>query len=443
MRFTVLGIWLFAFCLYSLGSAPAEKSQNWPQWRGMDTTGVAHTGQPPIEWSEEKNIRWKKDIPGFGLATPVVWGDYLYLSTAVKTAKEAAVEKPESGEASNRRFQPKVADHYYRYVVMAINRKDGKVAWEQTAIEALPHESTHRDGSWAANSAVTDGECVLAYFGSRGLFAYDMKGNLQWQIDLGDMRTRNGFGEGSSPALYGDKAVVNWDHEDQSFIVALNKKTGEILWKKDRDEPTSWSTPIISEIDGKAQVIVNATNRVRGYDLETGDVIWEFGGMTLNTIPTPIISDNILYVASGFRGNAAMAVNLKGAKGDLTGSANILWQYDRDTPYVPSPLLYDNLLYMFKSNKGILSCLDAKTGKPHFGPVRLEGIDGVYASPVGAANHVYIVGRGGSSLVLKKGASMEVAAANRLDDRFDASPVIVGNELYLRGHKSLYCIAAD
>ena len=434
---------LFCLAVPQTLTGSSDEAQYWPQWRGWDTTGVAKNGAPPITWSEDQNVRWKIPISGFGLATPVVWGDYLYLLTAVKTQKKATVKEPAEGTDSARRarFNPKVADHYYQFQLQAIHRKSGKVAWTQTAIEALPHESTHADGSWAAHSAVTDGNRILAYFGSAGLFCYTMEGKLLWQTDFGDMRTRNGFGEGSSPAIYDDKAVVNWDHEDQSFIVALHMKTGETLWKKDRDEPTSWSTPVIVEVDGKPQVIVNATNKVRGYDLQSGDVIWEFGGMTLNTIPTPIVSQGTLYVASGFRGNAARAVKLSGAKGDLTGTDHILWSYDRDTPYVPSMLLYDNLLYVVKTNKGILSCLDAKTGKPHYGPVRLEGISGIYASPVGAKDHVYVVGRGGTSVVLKKGTEFQVVATNKLDDRFDASPVIVGRELYLRGHKSLYCIA--
>lgn len=424
--------------------ALSDAEKYWHQWRGPQASGVAPHGDPPTEWSENKNIRWKTAIPGQGHATPIVWGDTVFVTSAVETNKQielAPIEEPR--RRRGRRGRSAVPSSVHQFVIFAINRSDGSVRWQQTAREEVPHEGTHQTGSWAANSPITDGEHVYAYFGSRGLYCYDMQGNLQWEKDLGDMSTRRSFGEGSSPALYGDVIVVNWDHEGDSFIVALDKRTGEELWKVDRDESTSWATPIVVEHNGPPQVIVNATNRTRGYDLATGKVLWECGGMTANTIPSPVTANGIVYVTSGFRGNALQAIRLADAKGDITGAAAIVWDYDRDTPYVPSPLLYGDMLYFLKHNRGMLSAFNASTGEAYYGPERLEGISDVYASPVGAGDRIYISDRDGVTLVIKHGSTLEVLAENILDDGFNASPAIVGKEIFLRGNKSLYCIASD
>jgi len=424
----------------------SEYDRYWPQWRGPKATGVAPYGDPPIEWSETKNIRWKIQIPGKGLATPVIWGKQIFVLTAVETAKRADPEKVRQLHdelPAWRRGAGHLPSNALQFQIRSIDRETGETLWTRTVQEAVPHEGTHMDGSWASNSAVTDGEIVIAYFGSHGLSAYDMQGKLQWTKDLGDMQTRNDFGEGSSPALYENKLIINWDHEGDSFIVVMDKNTGEEIWRQDRDEVTSWSTPLVVEHDGNPQVIVNATGKVRGYDLETGKVLWESDGMTVNTIPSPVYDDGMVYVTSGFRGSALQAIRLSEASGDITDSDAIAWSYDRDTPYVPSPLLYKNALYFIKVNSGILSCFNATTGERHYGPQRLEDIAGVYASPVAADGRVYLVGRKGVSLVLQHGPEYKVLSKNTLDDRFDASPVIVGKNLYLRGRENFYCISED
>ena len=424
--------------------ALSDAEKYWHQWRGPQASGVAPHGDPPIEWSETKNIRWKTAIPGQGHATPIVWDDIVFVTSAVETNKQielAPIEEPR--RRRGRRGRSAAPSSIQQFVIFAINRSDGSIRWQQVAREEVPHEGTHQTGSWAANSPITDGEHVYAYFGSRGLYCYDMGGNLQWEKDLGDMTTRRSFGEGSSPALYGDVIVINWDHEGNSFIVALDKRTGEELWKVDRDESTSWSTPIIVKHNGPPQVIVNATNRTRGYDLATGKTLWECGGMTANTIPSPVTANGIVYVTSGFRGNALQAIRLAEAEGDITGAAAIAWDYGRDTPYVPSPLLYGDTLYFLKHNRGMLSAFNASTGEAYYGPERLEGISDVYASPVGAEDRIYIADRDGVTLVIKHGSTLEILAENVLSDGFNASPAIVGKEIFLRGNKSLYCIASD
>lgn len=424
----------------AMAETEATANDYWPQWRGPLATGVAPNADPPTEWSEKKNVDWKVEIPGKGSASPIIWGDTLYVLTAVPTGETKEVAKPQKSSQERQGPRGVQPSHAQQFTILALGRKDGEVKWQKVLREEVPHQGTHSTGTWASNSPITDGQRIYAYFGSRGLYCLDMDGTLIWEKDLGDMQTRRSFGEGSSPALYEDTIVINWDHEGDSFIVALDKATGAETWRRDRDEITSWSTPLVVEHGGRRQVIVSATDRVRSYDLKSGETLWEASGMTVNAIPTPVHTDGVVVVTSGFRGNALLAIRLAGASGDVTGTDSIVWSLDRDTPYTPSPLLYGSQLYFLKTNDGILSSYDAKTGKKYFGPVRLDGVPNIYASPVGAGNRVYIAGRDGATVVLESGAEFKVLAVNELDDGFDASPAVVGNEIYLRG-KHLYRIS--
>lgn len=428
-------------------TSPAE--QNWPAWRGPHMNGVAPQANPPVSWSETENIKWKRKLPGSGSSTPIVWDQQIFVTAAVPTGKK--LQPPPKGDEptasgqedrSSRRRGPsaETPNELYQFIVLCLHRQTGDIQWQRIAREEAPHEGHHRDHGYASYSPVTDGQVLLAYFGSRGLHAYDLQGNLQWQKDLGKMQTRMSFGEGSSPALSGNTVVVNWDHQGEDFIVALDKNTGQELWRQPRQEDTSWATPFIVEHDGKKQVITSATAKIRSYDLETGKLIWESEGMTGNVIPTPVAQDGIVYAMSGFRGNALLAIRL-GKTGDLTGSDAIVWRHNKNTPYVPSPLLYGNRLYFFSGNSAMLSCFHVSSGRPLIDAERIEGMQGVYASPVGASGRVYLTGRNGVSVVIKNSDTLEVLATNRLDDGFDASPALVDRELFLRGHQSLYCIA--
>ena len=416
-----------------LQATPDTTSEKyWPQWRGPYATGVSKTADPPVEWSETKNIRWKVEIPGRGSGTPVIWGDKVFVLTAVPAVDNgAASHEPRGG-------QPRVP---HKFVVMALDRKTGKVAWERTAREHTPHEGAHAQwGTWASSSAITDGERVYAFFDSFGLYAYDMNGKLLWEKDLGDKKMRQEFGEGQTPVLHGNRIVVQWDHQGQSFITALDKLTGNEIWRADRQEIDSWGTPLVVEHGGRAQVIATAMRKVTSYDLETGKVVWESPGLTMNPIPSAVAEDGLVIVMSGFRGNQLRAVRLADAAGDISTTSAQVWSLQQDTPYVPSPLLYDGVLYFLKSNSGILSAFDAKTGKPHYQLQRLDGVPNVFASPVGAKGRVYFPGQEGTTLVIKHGPTYEVLAKNTLDDGFNASPALVDGEMYLRGAKYLYSI---
>ncbi len=436
---------LIGACLALSGlAAGLDIADNWPTWRGPTPNGVALKGSPPTQWSETENVKWKVDLPGLSSSTPIVWGDKLFIQTAVPTADESKPAKPEAAPEGRRRGPPSgpTPTSPWKFNVVCMDRNTGEIIWEKTAREEVPHEGHHPTGSHASYSPVTDGEKLWVSFGSRGLYCYDFDGNQLWNADLIQMKIRNRFGEGSSPALAGDTVIVVQDHEGQSKIYAFDKNTGKKRWEKDRQEMTSWATPLTLEFNGQWQIIATATRRITSYDAQSGDVIWECGGMTLNAIPTPVYGFGNVYCTSGFRGSALKAIEL-GHTGDLTDTDAIIWEVEQGTPYVPSPLLYGDKIYVNSGNRAVISCYNAETGKPYFVDEKLDGLRTVYASPVGAGGHIYFVDREGEFAVIKHSDTLEVVANNKLDDVFDASPVIIGDEMYLKGAKSLYCIASQ
>ena len=419
----------------ALGQAVNPLAQ-WGQWRGPLATGAAPKADPPVEWSETKNIRWKTKLPGLGHSSPVVWGSLVFVTTAEMTG----AKKPFTGvtpDGAHNNMNP-LFDH--QFAVMAIDRQTGAVVWRRTVATRQPHESTHESATWASNSPVTDGEHVLSFFGSNGLYCLDTGGRLLWSRDLGDMQVKHGHGEGASPLLHDETVVVNWDHEGASVIVALAKRTGEELWRQPRDEVTSWATPIVVTHDGQPQVVVSGTRRVRGYDLKTGAVIWEAGGLPGNIVASPVGADGMVFAAGSYEKQTLLAIRLTGAKGELTGTQQIAWQKNRSTPYVPSPLLYDGWLYYLRHYQGVLSRVNAKTGDEPSGPFRLGSVFNIYSSPVAAAGRIYVTDRNGKTLVMSNDAEPKALTLNKLDDRFSASAALVGDAIFLRGEKFLYCI---
>lgn len=446
---------VFALSLPIVAFGAAD--ENWPAWRGPLANGTAPKANPPTSWSETNNVRWKVKLPGSGTSTPIIWNDLVFVQTAIPTGKKAqSASVPAVPQVAAQPAQPQregqgrrgggggmrseKPTEFYQFSLIALDRASGKTRWQKAVAEELPHEGHHRDHGFASYSAVTDGEHVIAYFGSRGVHCFDLKGNLAWKKDLGDMQTKMGFGEGTSPALHGNTLVINWDHEGEDFIAAFDKGTGRELWRQPRDEETTWATPLVIQHGGKAQVVTCATKKIRSYDLASGKQLWECAKLTANVIPSPVTSDGIVYAMSGFRGNALFAIRL-GREGDLTDSDAIAWTHHRNTPYVPSPLLYRDKLVFFAGNEATLSVLDTKTGKPHVDAERLEFLRGVYASPVAASGRIYLLGRNGAGLVLADADQLKELSRNKLDDAFDASPALAGRDLFLRGRQNLYCLS--
>jgi outer membrane protein assembly factor BamB len=415
----------------------SDTPHNWPAWRGPLGTGTSPDADPPIKWNEEKNVRWKTRLHGLGHSSPVVWEDRIFLTTAIPTGPALP---PRHSKAPGAHDNLPVT-HKQQFVVLAVDRRDGSIAWQKPVHEELPHEGWHYTASAASISAVTDGEHVFASFGSYGLYCLDVDGNIVWQKQLGKMQIKHGHGESTTPALYGDTLIVNWDQERDSFIVALDKATGEQRWRMPREEETSWASPIVIEYNGRPQVIVSGTTRIRGYELATGKVIWECGGLSSNVVASPVFGDGMVFAGSSYETRALLAINLNGARGDVTGTKQVAWSRRERTPYVPSPLLYDGGLYFLYHYQGVLSRVTARTGEEPTGPFRLTGITDVYSSPVAAAGRLYFTDREGTTLVMSGGERPQALALNRLDDQFSASAALVGPEMFLRGERFLYCLA--
>ncbi|HYJ85911.1 MAG TPA: PQQ-binding-like beta-propeller repeat protein [Pyrinomonadaceae bacterium] len=452
MKKTVIGVCLGLMMAATAATVRAQVPDNahWPQWRGPFFNGMAR-GDAPTQWSDTSNIKWKVEIPGRGFSTPVIWGDKIFVTTAIPTGKPAVAQptptpsttEPVAGQQPERRrgrdSGPQVE---HKFDVLAFDRKTGKLLWQKTAKVAVPHEGYHRAyGSFASNSPVTDGKYVYASFGSRGIYAYDFNGKLIWEKDLGvQMKMRLSFGEGTAPLLLGERLVHVFDHEDGSFIVALDKRTGKELWRVPREERSSWSTPYAIEHAGRKQVVVSGTTRVRSYDPENGKVIWEAGGLGANVIPVPVSHDGVVYVMSGYRDPRLMAIKL-GKEGDLTGTDSILWSQTRGLAYTASPVLHENKMYVVTDN-GLITAFNATTGEPHYAQVRLPKSYNLKASPVGANGKLYLATEDGDVVVVKMGEKFEVIATNTLEDQiFIATPVVAAGELYLRGQNHLFAIS--
>jgi outer membrane protein assembly factor BamB len=420
---------------------PASDPGQWPKWRGPGDDGMART-YAPLHWSDTENIKWKTVIPGRGHASPVLWGNRIFVTTAVSTdlasapAPGRSTQRRALGHAGNPGPQPE-----QRFEVLCIDKTTGKILWQRTAITAAPHEGYHHMyGSFASNSPVTDGKRLYVSFGSRGIYCYDLEGKLIWQKTFGPMIMRLAYGEGVTPTLGAEVLILNFDQETGSFIVALDKNTGKELWRAARDEASNWSMPLIVDYKGINQVVVGGANKVRSYDLKTGSVIWECAGLGPNVIPAPISQDGIVYAMSGFLNPNLMAIRLGGA-GDVTGSAAVLWTNARGNSYVPSPALYDNKLYIL-ADKGMLSCFNARTGAPYYQMARLPKPYSFKSSLVGANGKLYLTAEDEDVVVVKMGEKFEVLATNTLSDQFFiATPAVADGEIFLRGQSTLFCIS--
>ena len=465
---------------------------SWPNWRGPLGNGASMNTATPTQWDASAGVLWKSPIEGEGSSTPIVWDQQIILLSAFKTDKTdpegsalAAFSMETEGrsgrssslfqnpEAPKTRRAPGVArvveasemhlgirdnvredrtggilakpipTNIYKFFVSSFDLRTGAKNWQVSVVEELPHEGGHETNNFASCSPSTDGKHIYVFWGSRGVFCLDMQGKLQWHSDLGQKYTRLQFGEGASAVFYDGTLIVPWDHESGSYIAAINAENGDLKWKTGRPDKTTWATPLVMESDGLTQVIMHG-KIVRSYDLRDGSLLWECAGQTenQNLIPTPLIYQQDVVVMSGFPDAACLSIALS-SRGNLSNQPPFIrWSYPFNTPYVPSPTLYQNKLFFLDENQAVLTCLNAATGKPLYAKKRINGLTDVYAS-VGASNgKIYIVDRSGTTAVVDAGDSFELIATNRLteEETFDASPVFVNDRLLLRSNKHLYCI---
>jgi len=421
-----------AFLASSAISGPVE---DWANWRGPEGTGWVADADPPSTFGEDANLRWKVEIPGEGHASPIVLGDRIYVSTSVKGEAAEAVSEP--------RFPGILPPtNKYGFHVLCLDRASGRTIWNKRVHEEVPFEGVHPSTGYASISPVTDGEHVYASFGSYGIYCLDLDGNVVWQKDLGQMKILRTFGEGASPALHDKYLVVPWDHEGDSFVAVLNKSDGSELWRRDRNEMTNWATPVVTEVNGRTQVLLSGLRSCIAYDLENGDEIWSVAGMTSNAIPTPIVGHGLAYFMTGFQRSAMVAVRLSEATGDVTDTDAVVWSNNRGAPYVPSAMLAGQRLYFLRGSNSVISCFNAIDGTPHYLGERLE-IGDVYASIVGGGDRLYVCSRSGSVAVIRDGEAFELISINKLDEGINATPAIAGAELFIRGNQHLYCFASE
>ena len=419
---------IFLFLLLSsptLHAFQKESNDVWPAWRGPTLNGhAAENATPPIKWSENENVRWKVELPGIGNSTPCVWDNKIILTSA---------------KATGLKDNTSATGEIHQLLAVAYDLDNGEVVWKTDLAQAAPHEKGHATSSYASASAVTDGDKIYAFFGSLGLFALDMEGNKIWDRKFPKMKTAAGFGEGASPALRDNFLVIPWDEEGQSSLIGIDATTGDEIWRTDRDTGSAWSTPLIVDDGEQPIVIVSGSTYTRAYELQSGKEIWHCGGMSQNPTCSPVTDGSVVFIGNTYKGNVFQAIHFENAEGDLTGKSNLLWTHQKSASYVPTPLVIDGKLYFLRNSSGVMSCLDAKTGEVVFPGKRL-GLKNVHASPILAANRIYVSSREGDTAVIDHNDDCKILATNHLDDVFDASPIAIGSRLILRGRKNLYCV---
>ena len=430
-------------------AAHDRTEDNWPSFRGVHASGVADGQNLPERWDGPKGagVRWKTKIPGLGHSSPVVWGERVYVTTAVSSRGGDSFRHGlyGDGDASQDRS-------VHQWKLYALDKRTGRVVWERVAFEGVPREKRHIKASYANSTPATDGRYVVAYFGSQGLYAYDTQGRLVWKKDLGVMNAGAydapdyEWGTASSPIIYKNLVIVQCDQQKDSFLLAADIKTGKTVWRVSRDELPSWGTPTVYPGKERVELITNASNFIRGYDPETGREIWRLGGSSKITAPTPVFSDGLIVVASGRRPEAPIFVIRAGASGDITlaggQSSNkfVAWSKQARGSYMPTPLVYRGHLYVL-SNSGLLDCYDLKTGAeiyrqriPHQG-------GGFSASPVAADGKIFLSGEDGDIFVVKAGPQFELLATNPVGELLMATPAVASGMMFVRAQHHVFAIS--
>ena len=432
---------LIAAAAVGMAATGSSLAGNWPQWRGPDGSGISNEKNLPAEWNTTKNIKWKTAIDGRGHSSPIVWDNKIFVTTAIEGEVVPGAKAPKHMMGDQEFLHPDSvgSNKKHTFKVIALDRNSGKILWQTVAWEGTPYDDRHRKSSYAASTPATDGKLVYAFFGSEGLYAYDFNGKLAWKAELGKMGTV-GMGTGTSPILFENLVIVQCDEENgtASFIVALDKKTGKEVWKTPRKVQVSWATPLLVKTAKRAELIASGTESIISYDPATGKELWTHKGVESNAIPSPVANSEMAYLVAGFPAKIAMAIRL-GGSGDLTGSPNVLWKHDKGTAYVPSPILYGDYLYL-TTDRGILTCIDAKTGAIKYEGGRVPVPATFTASPVAFEGKILLTSEDGDTFIVKAGPKHEIVGTNSVGEPVYASPAIADGHIYIRGEKNIYCI---
>jgi len=415
---------------------------NWPQFRGP-SAGLVEDGILPVTWSVTENVAWVVEIPGRGWSSPIVWGERIFITSAVS---EADAEAPKKGLylGGNR---DTASDKTHRWMVYCIDLAGGKILWEQVAHKGVPRHPLHIKNTYASETPVTDSERIYAYFGNVGLFCYDLDGKPLWSREFASLKTSNNWGTAASPVLYEDKLFIQNDNDDQSFIVALDKKTGEQIWRVERDEKSNWATPYIWKNQQRTELVTAARGKIRSYNLD-GQPLWELGGMSSIVIPTPLAEHGLLYVTSGYVGDKKRPLFAirPGAHGDITLGDNetsnqyVAWCQKQGGPYNPSPIVYGDHLYVLY-DRGFLSCYDARTGNEVYSRQQIAaGATAFTASPWANDGKLFCLSEDGDTFVIQAGPEFKVLGRNALNEMCMATPAAVRGSLIIRTLTKLYRI---
>jgi outer membrane protein assembly factor BamB len=424
----------------ALARPAAVPNDRWPQFRGP-SAGVAENDPAlPDRWSATNNVLWTIDVPGIGWSSPVVWGDHVFVTSVINTGQ---AEAPKPGLYFGGERPASTAPH--RWMVHDVDFATGKVRWSKEVRGAVPATPKHLKNSYASETPVTDGERVYVYFGSVGLFVFDMKGAPVWSKPLGPFKTRNGWGTAASPVLHHDRIYIVNDNDEQSFLAAYDKRTGTEIWRVNRDEGTNWATPFVWEHDGRAEIVTSGTGKVRSYDL-TGKVLWELKGMSSISIPTPFDRHGLLYISSGYVGDPlrpAYAIR-PGATGDIslkageTSNQYIAWSMPTQAPYNPTPIVYGDYYYTL-FDRGFFTCHDAKTGKEIYPRQRIAtDASGFTSSPWAYNGKIFAISEDGDTYVIQAGPEFKVLGKNSLGEMTLATPAVSRGSLVIRTASKLY-----
>ena len=422
--------------------AATAAAQNWPSFRGPAASGVSDRQNLPITWdaAQGTSIRWKTTLPGLAHSSPIVWSDRIFVATAISSRADASFKRGLYGEGTASEDLTR-----QQWKLICLDRRSGKVLWDRVAYEGEPKEKRHIKSTYANSTPATDGEVVVAFFGSRGLYAYDLAGKLLWKRDLGridagayDIPSYE-WGTATSPIIYKDTVIVQCDQQKGSFIEAFDRKTGRTVWRTERDELPSWGSPAVYPGPPRAELITNSSNFVRGYDPATGKELWRLGGSSKITAPTPVFGSGLIIVASGRRPEAPIFAIRPGGAGDITKTKSVAWQKEQRGSYMPTPLIYGEHLYVL-ANQGILDCYDLKTGAEIYRQRIAHQGSGFSASPVVSDGKIYLSSEDGDVFVVKAGRDFELLSKNSLGEPIMATPAIAGGLLLVRTEHTVWAI---